>query len=83
MSYKDNKKWRLSHTAERNTSRKRYYGQFQKGNWNEGKRWNEDDMDAVLRSGLTDRELHSELGRSVAAIQHQRCKLWKELLKGG
>lgn len=79
MSYKDNKKWRLSHTTKRNASRKRYYGQFQKGNWNEGRRWALDDMDEIVFSDLTDRELHFELGRSVAAIQHKRCQLWEEL----
>jgi len=81
MSYKDNKKWRLSHTTERNSGRKRYYKQFQGGNWNEGKRWVLEDMDEVMFSGLTDRKLHFRLGRSVAAIQHQRCKLQKELEK--
>lgn len=79
MSYKDNRKWRLGHIIKRNEGRRRYYRQFQ-GARNSRKRWLLEDMDEIMFSIFTDRELHFYLGRSIAAIQHQRCKLWKELL---
>jgi len=78
MSYEDNKKWRLGHTIKRNVGRKRYYKQTQ-GARNTGKRWSGEDKEEALFSGAPDRDLSREIGRSVAAIQVKRCKLWKKM----
>ena len=80
MSYADNKRWRLGHTTKRNASRKKYYRQFQDAK-NSRKRWTLEDMDEIVFSSdvTSDREFHHRLGRSIAAIQHKRCQLWKEL----
>ena len=79
MTYEDNKTWRLKNPDKRNAGRRRYYRQFQNAQ-NSGKRWSDEDKDEVMMAVSLDRELHHMLGRSVAAIQHMRCKLWKEYL---
>jgi len=75
MSYKHNKKWRLTHTAKRNAGRKRYYQQYQKDNCMEGTRWSMEDIETLLFSDMCDVSLHFLLGRSVEAIQIKRHKL--------
>ena len=72
------KGWRLRHTAYRNKERKKYYAQFRKGAFNEGKRWEDEDIDEIIMTeGCSDRILSTRLGRSVQAIQGKRSKVWK------
>lgn len=77
MTYKHNKAWRLSHTAKRNTERKRYYHKYPSYPDVAGKRWSIEDADLILTSKKSDVPLRVVLGRSIQAIQIKRCRLMK------
>lgn len=71
-NYKKTKAWRLSNPDKRSEQRKRYYRQtaFAK---NDGKPWNPTELRMVIEHSVTDKELSAKIGRSVQAIQKQRC----------
>ena len=78
MTYKHNKKWRLSHTKRRNEGRKKYYSQFREIK-RRYRRWGIVDSDLIIMSMMSDRALHIILNRSVQAIQIKRYRLMKEV----
>lgn len=78
--YLANKKHRKKYPERRNRERQRNYSTTAglKKNFNWGKPWTIKELQYLFISGLTDRELHSIIGRSVQAIQEQRYKIRKE-----
>lgn len=56
--------------------KKRYYGRTAFAE-NHKQRWADWEDRLVMERSVTDRELADKLGRSVAAIQHRRCRLMK------
>lgn len=75
MSYESNRKWRLANPEKRYADKARYYTRMRKGATNTGRRWKGEDVELILNSPLTDRELSRQLGRSVEAIQVKRAKV--------
>ncbi len=72
--YKDLDKW--AKTAR--SQKRRYYGRTAYAD-NGGQAWTENEIDIVMKHEKPDREIASEIGRSVQAIQIMRCKIKKSL----
>jgi len=79
-SYKYNKIYRKKHPKKRKIERKRYYDRFSGKdiNLNNRQPWTVSEL-KLLNANITDRELHRLIGRSVKAIQVQRCRAKKEI----
>ncbi len=67
-------KWKKKHPAEVNEQKKKNYAQTRSNAVNKRNRWTLKEIDEILTSPLTDRELSTKLGRSVQAIQLKRTK---------
>lgn len=78
--YKANKKYRKKYPERRNKERQRNYSSTAGPalNYNHRALWTVVKLFWLSLPGHTDRELHTIIGRSVAAIQNQRYKLKKE-----
>ena len=81
MSYANNKEWRAKNPDKRNEGKKRNYSKTARGNSNAGSIYTCAEDTLVLESSLTDRELHSIIGRSVQSIQDRRSRLKKIEIK--
>jgi hypothetical protein len=71
---KYNKPWRSKNPDKRNEQKKRNYARGRFGlphQWN----WTLEEDELVLRAEISDRELASQINRSVQAIQVRRCNL--------
>jgi len=72
--YEQNKRWRKKNPAKRLAGKTRYYAQTQ-GAPNTGKHWTMTEVERITATDRpTDRELYTELGRSVKAIQIKRVR---------
>ena len=72
------KRWKLKNTDKVNASKKRNYAQTQNAVCSY-KRWTPQEIEMILDSKLTDRELAKLLGRSMQSIQVKRAKVNKAL----
>ena len=59
----------------RNHQRKMNYGKGRKSDKNRWQEWTTEDMNLLMNSNKTDRELSVAIGRSVQAIQIKRSRL--------
>lgn len=59
---------------------KRYYARTSGSAHNSREQWTEKEIKMILAREVSDTELAKVLGRSVRAIQVQRCKLKKQVL---
>jgi len=82
-TYSENKEWREQNPDKWNQQKKRYYAKFRRNTPNRGQRYTIQEINLILNSELSDRELHRLLGRSIQAIQVQRCKLLKDRIQTG
>ena len=78
--YLANKNYRKKYPKRRNRERQHNYSTTAdpRKNFNWGEPWTVRELQYLFITGLTDRELHSIIGRSVQAIQVQRWKIRKE-----
>jgi len=65
--YKDKDKLLIT----RNKQRKKYYKQTQ---GNKPRLWTNEEIKLILESEITDKELASQLNRSIQSIQLKRCR---------
>lgn len=72
--YKDCNKFKEA----KNRRKKRYYTKHAIGKEHRYKRYNEEEIQLILKHEMTDVELSKILGRSVEAIQIKRSNLKKE-----
>lgn len=59
----------------RNTQRKKNYAKSRKNATFSGRNWNIRDIEIILNSPLSDREISKMIGRSVQAIQIKRSRV--------
>jgi hypothetical protein len=69
------KKWRKTHNAKRNDDRRKNYEKGGRDNFNHCKRYTNDEKKLILLFKGCDRELAIFLGRTVCAIQIERCRI--------
>ncbi len=67
-------KWKNKHPVEVNEHKKKNYAQSRVNAVNKRNLWTLKEIDEILTSPLSDRELSEKLGRSVQAIQVKRTK---------
>jgi hypothetical protein len=77
-----NKKYRKKYPERRNPERQRNYASTAgpEKNYSHKALWTILELTFINLNHFTDRELHTILGRSVAAIQNKRWKIRKETL---
>lgn len=77
-------KWMTEEDRRQYRYRIRHHSYYGTCDWECIRReWTIDEMDAVLRHDITDRELARKIKRSIPAIQKKRWELNKEKNKGG
>ena len=78
MSYQSNKSWRKKHPSAWQTTKQRYYKQFEANAYNKHQRWTVEEINLILKKIISDRCLARWFGRSVKAIQCLRFRMRKE-----
>jgi len=73
--YEYTKEWKKNNPEQANENKKKNYASTAFGNINHRRDYTPEEDYLVLNSDLTDRKLHSQIGRSVQGIQVRRSRL--------
>lgn len=79
MAYEHTKSWKKRNPEKRNAQRRKNYKSTAAGNIREGSKWIQEEDRLLINFDMSDRYLHSIIGRSVQAIQLRRHKLKHKL----